>query len=524
MLPVLEGTLFGVLVLGNFLLGMYFSFRKRALRIESTSVKLEMFLGSRALKTLPLAVSSAASLFSSTGLVGFTAHYYAYGWHLTWGSAVHVLCLPIATHIFIPVLYRLRITSIFELTTTLMGGHLGWAFLVPFLCLPIATHLFIPVLYRLRITSIFEYIRLRFNATISLTTCVTYILLTGGLRGVVWTDCVQFIFIVIAPIALIAKVILDSHSPNSQATALSDIDLRKYLFDYRLDFTGDENVWACIFGTLAASIFRLCLDQMVAQRLLASRTLQEARRTAITSSFLLLLVYVMPFFMALALTVWFRGCDPSLLGVIKRADQILPYYVRTYLVHIPGLVGLFLAGICNRKLKIRISKLVKEAQEYSERLERKNWHDTCNKIQRTLSTKRTWVILKTLLAKKETKSAAKQKVHRLIHNHPGEVGDIVKEVKEKFLGTERNINVHSRFGEYRGKRPAMLPASLDHCPGNLSLRIAHLNITRFSEAAPSNDWFFLYRLSFLWSSAFAILATILLGVVISILTDLRRRC
>ncbi|KAL1445643.1 hypothetical protein MTO96_044899 [Rhipicephalus appendiculatus] len=114
MLPVLEGTLFGVLVLGNFLLGMYFSFRKRALRIESTSAKLEMFLGSRTLKTLPLAVSSVASLFSSTGLVGFTAHYYAYGWHINWGFAVHFLCLPIATHLFIPVLYRLRITSIFE--------------------------------------------------------------------------------------------------------------------------------------------------------------------------------------------------------------------------------------------------------------------------------------------------------------------------------------------------------------------------------------------------------------------------
>ncbi|KAH7972659.1 hypothetical protein HPB52_014793 [Rhipicephalus sanguineus] len=87
----------------------------------------------------------------------------------------------------------------------------------------------------------------------------------------------------------------------------------------------------------------------------------------------------------------------------------------------------------NRKLKVRISKLVEEAQEYSEQLERKNWHNTCNKLQGTLSTKRTWAILKTLLAKKETKSAAKQKVHRLIHNHPGEAQDIIKEVKEKFL-------------------------------------------------------------------------------------------
>ncbi|KAL1439540.1 hypothetical protein MTO96_031967 [Rhipicephalus appendiculatus] len=46
-----------------------------------------------------------------------------------------------------------------------------------------------------------------------------------------------------------------------------------------------------------------------------------------------------------ALTIWFRGCDPGLRGKIASIDQILPYYVNTYLVHIPGFLGLFLAGI-----------------------------------------------------------------------------------------------------------------------------------------------------------------------------------
>ncbi|KAH7937515.1 hypothetical protein HPB49_012811 [Dermacentor silvarum] len=75
----------------------------------------EIFLGSRALKILPLAASSAASLFSPTGLIGFTAHYYAYGWHLIWTVTGPILCLPLATHVFVPVLYRLGITSIFEI-------------------------------------------------------------------------------------------------------------------------------------------------------------------------------------------------------------------------------------------------------------------------------------------------------------------------------------------------------------------------------------------------------------------------
>ncbi|KAH6927500.1 hypothetical protein HPB50_004911 [Hyalomma asiaticum] len=298
MLSIVDCTLFGVLVVGNFLLGMYFSLRKKSLRIESASVKLEMFLGSRALKILPLAASSAASIFSSTGLIGFTAHYYAFGWHLI------------------------------------------WAFLGPFLCLPMATRVFIPVLYRLRITSVFEYIRLRFSAAISLTTCAIYIFLTWetpatyqrrhfrerlvirsksredtlsfqakqlsiAFRSMaVWSEapeatvlflnawihcshgtfgcpgvdgncggCFRAEILIVA--ALVVKVILDSRSPSSQATTLSDIDLRKYVFE-----------------------------------------------TAVASAFLLLLVYVTPFVMTLALTVWFRGCDPTLLGEIKNVDQV----------------------------------------------------------------------------------------------------------------------------------------------------------------------------------------------------------
>lgn len=115
-----------------------------------------------------------------------------------------------------------------------------------------------------------------------------------------------------------------------------------------------------------------------------------------------------------------------------------------------GLAKRWQRNKCNRKLKIRISKLIKETQEYFERLERKNWRETCNKLQGTLSSKRTWAVLKALLSKKEDKNAAKQKVQRLIHNHPGKEEDIIKEVNEKFLGTEQNITVDSHFDEYQG--------------------------------------------------------------------------
>ncbi|KAL1439554.1 hypothetical protein MTO96_031980 [Rhipicephalus appendiculatus] len=157
MIRALECTLFGFLVLSNLALGLYFSFRKRNTAADSSATKNEVFLASRMLKALPLAASSVASLFSSTGLVGFPAHYYAYGWHLFWANLMPLAMIPLATHIFVPVLYRLRIT-------------------------------------------------------------------------------------------------------------------------YSMDLTSDETIWACLFGTLGLASYRTCMDQVVTQRLLACRTIKDAKR------------------------------------------------------------------------------------------------------------------------------------------------------------------------------------------------------------------------------------------------------
>ncbi|KAH6943383.1 hypothetical protein HPB50_020880 [Hyalomma asiaticum] len=213
---LLEYAVFGTLVVANFSLGLYFSFAQHVRRgTGSTSAVLEVFLGGRTLGMLPLAASSVASIFSSTGLVAIPAHYYAYGWHLLWTGLVTLFVLPLASHVFVPVVYRLKITSIFQ----------------------------------------------------------------GGLRGVVWTDCVQFLIIICASATIVAKFVYDCISESSLIHPLDDMDIFKYVAKYNLDFTSDENMWSCFFGGVVPAMSRLCFDQVVAQRLLASRTMEDAQST-----------------------------------------------------------------------------------------------------------------------------------------------------------------------------------------------------------------------------------------------------
>ena len=41
----------------------------------------------------------------------------------------------------------------------------------------------------------------------------------------------------------------------------------------------------------------------------------------------------------------YHGCDPISMGIIERTDQLMPYYVMQTMAKIPGIPGLFTAGV-----------------------------------------------------------------------------------------------------------------------------------------------------------------------------------
>lgn len=47
----------------------------------------------------------------------------------------------------------------------------------------------------------------------------------------------------------------------------------------------------------------------------------------------------------------YADCDPFKTGAVKRNDQLLPYYVMDVAGSIPGLPGLFIAGVVSAALR-----------------------------------------------------------------------------------------------------------------------------------------------------------------------------
>lgn len=526
---VLDYVLYAFLMALGVAQGLYVSCRKR----RGHDVSREAFLGDRSLGVLPLAVSVLVSTASPLGLVALTAHFYAYGLHLAWNVLITVSAVPLVVYCVVPVFYRLGVTSIFE------------------------------------------YIRMRYNAFISLTACAIYLILTqsvgaalifsaaltsstifgipvitasimfgligtyyaaiAGLRGVVWTDCLQALITLLAPLVVIGKVVYDSTVGTLPLRPLDDIEVDKYILDVSMDLTKEENVWSCLVGGVASFLYRLGFDQMVLQRYLASRNLSAAQRTAIVGVCFSGLYYLVLMAGAGALIYRFRDCDPMLSKSISALDQILPFYVKKELAPVLGFSGIFLAGVVTSSTSAVSSIINSQAAVLY-----------VDVVAQYFPVRETWVsrttkalafasgIIMTAYSLAVPYIGSTMRVFVLINSAVTGpfVGLLVLAIlfpfaNSKGAGAAACLTIafqvwHMIGRMYSGILPPRMPVTLDYCPDNTTDFDVIDYSTNTTDSPGSEEVFMLYRLSSFWSSFFSVIVTIAVGVVISLLTGGRK--
>ncbi|XP_050045417.1 sodium-coupled monocarboxylate transporter 1-like isoform X2 [Dermacentor andersoni] len=528
---VAEYVVFGVLMLSNLLVGLYFSFGQRA-RDGGTS---EAFLGGRSLGALPLSLSVLASLVTAVGVVGLTAHFYRYGLHLLWAS-VTVFCLvPFIARVVVPVIYRLRVTSVFEYLRLRFGNKVGVTACACYFVLNQmqgAISIFaagVAVSMSFHMPLVWSCVAIGFAGTLYTA--------MGGLRAVVWADAVQGVLILVCPLTILVKILYDSvYDASANASAarrpFSDIDIKPYIFRASLDFTTDENVWACSVGLLSGHIYRMGMDQMVVQRYAAARSLPEAQRTVMAGSVLLVVSTTFLAVVAMALVYWYRDCDPILSGTIHKIEQLIPLYVHTRLSGIPGFSGLFLTGVVSATLSTVTSAVNSlAATAYVDmmapymRIEER-WVNVITKGLAFASG-----LLMTLLALAIPYIGSAVRVFMVMHSSASGpfIGIYLLALAFPWANTKGvmvSASLTTAFqlwvltGKlFNGVKPAAMPMTLDHCPGNATV-LAATFASKMAAAAAANkrDIFPLYLLSSYWSGLIAAVMTIAIGLTVSAAT------
>uniref|UniRef100_A0A3Q2X9B4 Solute carrier family 5 member 8, like n=1 Tax=Hippocampus comes TaxID=109280 RepID=A0A3Q2X9B4_HIPCM len=310
---VWDYVVFAGTIVGAAGVGLFQAFRGRK---ENSSA--EFFLGGRQMSAVPVAMSLTASFMSGVTVIGTPAEAYLYGTSFWLFGIGYVIMSLVTAEIFVPLFYRLGITSAYELalfpiqsimciSDYLVTGMDLWGVLV---------------------------------ATGAV--CIVYCTL-GGLKAVIWTDVLQMVIMLAGFVAVIARgAVLQGGLDKIWEDAGQGGRLETFNFDP--DPLKRHTFWSMTIGGSVTWMSVYAINQSQVQRYISCKTLRHAKMALYVNMVGLCVTLSLAMLSGLAMFSIYKNCDPFTNGDVGSTDQLLPYLVMDILAVYPGIPGLFVAA------------------------------------------------------------------------------------------------------------------------------------------------------------------------------------
>ncbi|KAH6931641.1 hypothetical protein HPB50_026245 [Hyalomma asiaticum] len=284
-------------------IGLYFAWRDR--RDQSNQ---SFLLGNRQLGLLPVSLSMMASLQSATTVLGYPAEMYYRG-----------------TQFWVAI-FGLAISNI------------------------IAAEVFLPVFYRLQLTSVNSYLERRFNSTaVRLLGSLSFIVNTGGMKAVVWTDAFQMTVMILGMLSVVVWGAMKVGGfGDVWETAVNGG--RVQFFNTQLDVHHSGSLWTVLFGTTFVWLASYGTSQTQVQRFCSVSSLKKAKAALYINIPGVMINISLSCLAGLVIYAHYADCDPLKAGKISNPDQLVPYFVMKTMNAVPGLPGLFVACVFSSAL------------------------------------------------------------------------------------------------------------------------------------------------------------------------------
>ncbi|XP_037384247.1 sodium-dependent multivitamin transporter [Talpa occidentalis] len=307
----------------------------------------QLLMADRKMGCLPVALSLLATFQSAVAILGVPSEIYLYGTQYWFLGCSYFLGLLIPAHIFIPIFYRLHLTSAYEYLELRFNKAVRVCGTVTFIfqmVIYMGVVLYAPSLALNAVTG--------FDLWLSVLTlgvvCTIYTAL-GGLKAVIWTDVFQTLVMFLGQLAVIivgsAKVGGMGHvwDVASQHGRISGIELDPDPF-VRHTF------WTLAFGGVFMMLSLYGVNQAQVQRYLSSRT----EKAAVLSCYAVFpcqqVVLCMGCLIGLVMFAYYQEYPMSTQQSQAAPDQFVLYFVMDLLKDLPGLPGLFVACLFSGSL------------------------------------------------------------------------------------------------------------------------------------------------------------------------------
>ncbi|XP_072048595.1 sodium-coupled monocarboxylate transporter 1-like [Amphiura filiformis] len=300
----------------------------------------EYLVANRSMGAIPVGMSLVASFMSAITVLGAPAEVYLYGTMYWWFAISYALVSLAVAVIYMPVFYKLQITSAYEYLELRFNRKVRWLGMITFqlqMILYLGIAIYAPALALNHVTG--------FTLWGSVWACglvCTFYCTIGGIKAVIWTDVFQVCVMLVGFTMVIVKGSIDVGGLGEVWRISQDggrIDFMHFEMDPRVRHTfwsitiGGTLMWTAVYG----------VNQSQVQRYISCRTINQARGALLFNACGLCLILSGACLCGLVMYANYKGCDPT--GKLHSTDELLPYLVMDILGSYPGLPGVFVAAL-----------------------------------------------------------------------------------------------------------------------------------------------------------------------------------
>lgn len=307
----------------------------------------EYLLADKNMSITPVAFSLMASFMSAITLLGVSSENYSFGVQFIVINISYGIFTFIAAYLYLPVFFELQATSAYEYLEKRFGKIARLAASLSYtlqMTLYMGVVLYAPALVLEALTGI-----TKITAILSVGIVCTFYSTLGGMKAVLITDVFQSLLMFAAIFSVIIYGWIDKGS-LTEIWRIAEEYNRTTLSNFNPDPTERHTWFTLIIGGGVTYLSLYGVNQTQVQRYLTVKDLKTAQKALWFNWPILTCLSLSTSFSGLVIFSRYYNCDPITTQQIGSADQLLPYYVVDTMGHIPGLSGLFVAGIFSASL------------------------------------------------------------------------------------------------------------------------------------------------------------------------------
>ncbi len=164
----------------------------------------------------------------------------------------------------------------------------------------------------------------------------------GGMRSVVWNDCIQFVVYMAGGLAAVLVIVANIPGGWSELFRFGQEHGKFQMFDFHLTLSYPFTFWAGLVGGAVLTIGTHGTDHMMVQRYLSARSQADAGRAIFLSGLVVFAQFALFLFIGVGLDCFYATQS---VARFASTDDVFAHFIVHEFPKNTGLIGLMLAAI-----------------------------------------------------------------------------------------------------------------------------------------------------------------------------------